>query len=710
MTHYYNLINDEINNINWEIELNDHNLDVAVDKFYDIINSIISIHVPTRIKTTKSYPHWFSHPLRKVIREKAKYHKFYKLYKNPRDYDTFALLRTRQKKLIREDYRKFTIKSECNILDDPKQFWSFVKLKKGTSSIPTSITCGSNVANSPEEIVDCFSDYFGSVFNENDSMDIMDTIDTYHGNSWNMECLGTITITPDIVKTYIDKLDINKGSGIDNIPPIFIVKCKESLAIPLSILFGRSIAEGIMPGKWKTAKVAPIFKGGTKSKATDYRPVSVLSCISKLLEKIVYDSFYPLISKNIPENQHGFMRKRSVVSNLLQSSCYVLNNIDGGNQVDAIYTDFSKAFDKVSHYVLLTKLSAMGVHGSLLRWVTSYVTNRSQAVVVGGACSELVKMSSGVPQGSLLGPLFFNAYIFDICNCFQNAHFNLFADDLKLFLIVNSSDDCIRLQDDLTRLQNYCENNKLELNANKCFKISFTRKTNKVVYNYTLANTVLTEKTKLRDLGIIMDSKMLFDAHISHIITRANKMLGFIMRVGRDFSCTETLKILYMTHVRSILEFSSPVWSPQYDVYKQRIEAVQHRFIRHLAYRERISYKNNYKLLENYFGLDSLENRRVASDMRLLYDIVHANIDCPELLSLLQWCVPRKRTRVTPLFRPLPYHTNYCSNNALKRIMTTYNKRFSSLEIFSTSRNVFTNNIRINIANTPGSEGVLNDE
>ncbi|KAG7298080.1 hypothetical protein JYU34_018850 [Plutella xylostella] len=684
----YDVINEEIINIDWKTEFDNCNLDAAVDKFYDIIDEIIGNHVPTKIKPAK------------VTREKAKYHKLYKLYKNPRDYDTFALLRTRQKKLIKEDYRKFTIKSECNILDNPKNFWSFVKVKKGTSSIPNRITCGSNVANSPAEIVNCFSDYFGSVFNGNDnsSVDINNHLTACDEDCWNTDCLGTIKITPDIVKRYIDKLDINKGSGLDNIPPVFIVRCKESLAVPLCILFNRSITEGIMPIKWKTAKVAPIFKGGSKSRATDYRPVSVLPCISKLLEKIVYDSIYQLITKNIPENQHGFMRKRSVVSNLLQSSYYVLNNIDGGNQVDAIYTDFSKAFDKVSHNVLLSKLSVMGVHGSLLRWVTSYVTNRSQSVVVGGARSELVKMSSGVPQGSLLGPLFFNAYIFDIYKCFKNAHFNLFADDLKLFLVIDSLNDCNRLQNDLIRLQEYCAVNQLELNAKKCFKISYTRKTNKILHSYTIADTILTEKAKIRDLGVIMDNKMMFDAHISSIITRANKMLGFIMRIGRGFSCTETLKLLYMTHARSILEFASPVWSPQYEVYKKRIEAVQHKFIRHLAYREIIFYKDNYQYLEKYYGLDSLENRRVTSDMKLLYDIIHANIDCSELLSSLQWCVPIKRTRVTPLFKPLPYQTNYCANNALKRIMISYNKNFSSLDIFATSRNIFINNVREIIA------------
>lgn len=160
--------------------------------------------------------------------------------------------------------------------------------------------------------------------------------------------------------------------------------------------------------------------------------------MSKLFESVVYVHLKPIISRSIPYEQHGFMKHRSTVTNLDVFTDYVLRSMDDRCQVDVIYTDFEKAFDRVDHVILLQKLSDLGINGNLLRWVTSYIKNRMQAVVTGSARSNFIIIPSGVPQGSILGPLFYNAYPFDIGSCFRNAQYLMFADDMKVFFKIRS--------------------------------------------------------------------------------------------------------------------------------------------------------------------------------------------------------------------------------------------------------------------------------
>ncbi|KAJ8737841.1 hypothetical protein PYW08_000436 [Mythimna loreyi] len=204
-------------------------------------------------------------------------------------------------------------------------------------------------------------------------------------------------------------------------------------------------------------------------------------------------------------------------------------------QVDAVYTDFQKAFHKVDHTILLEKLAFNGIRGNLLRWFVSYIFNRTQKVVINGYESETVTVNSGVPQGSILGPFLFIIYINDVKSCFINARCLLYADDMKIYKSCKNVQDCQLLQDDLTRLDNYCKDNKLLLSIPKCHSISFTKNKNKISFNYSINNQHLKEVDSVRDLGVIMDSSLHFDQHIKSIVNKAFQMYGFVMRSSKDF-------------------------------------------------------------------------------------------------------------------------------------------------------------------------------
>ena len=206
---------------------------------------------------------------------------------------------------------------------------------------------------------------------------------------------------------------------------------------------------------------------------------------------------------------------------------YIFENVDANKQTDSIYTDFRKAFDRVDHRILLDKLAYNGIRGDFWRWFKSYVTNRTQKVVMNGYESDYVSISSGVPQGSILGPLLFILFINDIHHCFQFCNFLLYADDLKIYYTVENTNDHLNFQSDLDRFSNYCNENTLKLSLNKCKIIKFTRKRIKHNYQYFLSGLQLESVESIKDLGVVLDSKLVLDTHIFNIINNAFRVYGF---------------------------------------------------------------------------------------------------------------------------------------------------------------------------------------
>lgn len=392
----------------------------------------------------------------------------------------------------------------------------------------------------------------------------------------------------------------------------------------------------------------------------------------------MYNQVYASLKCSFNDKQHGFLTGRSTTSNLILANDFITKGMNDLAQVDVIYTDYRKCFDRIDHCVLMTKLAAAGIHGDLYRWFCSYIDNRSQAVVIQGYISKWSHVPSGVPQGSLLGPLLFTIFINDVGNCFLNSKIILYADDMKIFKIVQSEADVRDLQDDLNRFEQYCFVNKLDLNVSKCFHMIFTCKKNIVCSKYILKNCPISVVTEIKDLGIIHDSKLLFDKHIDNIVKKANKMLGFIMRTSSDFRNLKSLKILYCTYVRSQLEYASQVWNPQYEIYKSRIESIQQRFLRYLdykAHRRLIDYECRCK----HYHFLPLTLRRNISDIVYIFKIANGLIDCAELLSKLSLRTNLSLRPRSILYTPTA-RTNFRQNSFIVRAVRSFNSVITSEE------------------------------
>ncbi|XP_059045113.1 uncharacterized protein LOC131840914 [Achroia grisella] len=413
----YEEINTAFSTINWDSLFKGNSTEKACETFYGIVNDTICQYIPLKAKhSTHKYPIWYSLALIKIIKEKSKAHKKWKKYGNEMDYDEFAFLRKRQHRVQMNCFSSFTKRTEQAIKYSSKAFWSYIKSIRGGSNYPKKFTYGKNEFTDGKLICDAFNEFFGSVFGTPST----DTIEAEESISYK-DNISRLSISVSAVEKALLHLNVSKGAGCDGIPPIFWRNCSKTLSLPLTKIFNMSLIEGIFPDVWKKAHIVPIHKKGTKINVENYRGISILNTVSNLFERLVLDFIYPVIHKYLPDSQHGFLKKRSTVTNLTCFSNYILTNMDKGGQVDVIYTDFEKAFDRVDHLILLGKLQTLGIHGDLLRWIESYLNKRSQAVVIGGYRSDFIEIPSGIPQGSHLGPLLYNAYIFDIPTCLTSV-------------------------------------------------------------------------------------------------------------------------------------------------------------------------------------------------------------------------------------------------------------------------------------------------
>lgn len=344
------------------------------------------------------------------------------------------------------------------------------------------------------------------------------------------ECLSSLHISEKEILIKLQGLDVSKGAGADDIPPIFILSCASRLCKPLYFIYNKSLQSGIFPEKWKIAKVVPVYKSGISEEVQNYRPISILSTFSKIFESLVsphiQNYFRPFLSKH----QHGFIKARSTTTNLVTYYEMLIEGMEGQGQVDVIYTDFSNAFDSISHSILLEKLRAYGFSHSLLLWIKSYLNNRSFDVVSGGYESDTFNILSSVPQGSILGPVLFGIFVNDLPYCLRSSTLYLFADDLKFSKVIKSQADVHLLQDDIDRLVHWCDENDMKLNAKKCSSISFSRKRKITDSFYTVLGVLLPKVEEIRDLGVIFDNKMTFIPQIENVVKRASRMLGFVLR------------------------------------------------------------------------------------------------------------------------------------------------------------------------------------
>jgi hypothetical protein len=555
-----------------------------------------------------------------------------------------------------------------------------VNSKNNSSSIPASMVFNNATITDPQIIVDSFADHFSKSFTR-------DAASTLPSASLPYDNLTLTRVSDDDVLKAIKCLKPNMTSGPDEIPSLVIRDCAAVFADPLCFLFNLILNTSCYPMRWKTSAVRPIHKKDDRSEITNYRPIALISNFAKVFEYVLYNSSLHYVSHKLSPNQHGFTKCRSTETNLASISQYLSDALDNHSQVDVVYTDLSKAFDRIDHGLLLIKLESFGFSDNLVELIRSYLSDRFMYVGVNGYASKPFKQESGVPQGSVLGPLFFNIFINDLVDDLDVPHL-LFADDMKIYLRIDSIDDALRLQGCIEEISRMCKLNNLVLNHLKCSIVSFTRKTKPLLFDYKINGSILTRRESIRDLGVIFDSKLSFGEHIRTIAGTAFRALGFVLRAGREFSDVATLKLLYITYVRSRLEYASLVWSPIYDVHSSLLERVQRRFLKNVVFMLNGAYPPRgcpQGLLLGEVGLQSLLDRRMEHSVIFLFKLFRGLQECPHVLERISLRVSRSGSRVRSVFYIGQRHTDIGLKSPVTRMLRNYQSVEAHIDIFCCS-------------------------
>lgn len=675
----YESINNKIGNIDWSV-LNNMNISDASEFFYGSINKIIEEDVP-KIRSLGKFPIWYDKKLIQLVKTKERAHKKYKQSNLRSDYSVFQNLRRTFKKKCNKRYKEYICEVQKVTPNNIKKFWSFTKAHKKTNTYPSAFKNDVAMATAPRDICNMFSASFQCNFKA--SRNIVNNLNNDRRSVPCSNMIENFCFSPEEVGNVIMKIDNNKNGGPDGIPNIFLRQTHNTISIPLAHIFNNSLSVGVCPERFKESFMVPIYKSGNKSEVKNYRPVSILNAFSKIFEKLIHDRLFGLIKHLISRKQHGFVANRSTVSNLVSFTSFVANALADRSEVHTIYTDFSKAFDRVNIKILLNKLHQFGIRGRLFKWFQSYLTNRKTRVAFNGHVHHPFMPPSGVPQGSVLGPLLFIIFINDLPIRLKMENL-LFADDLKLFARVNNINDAMNLQNDIDRLIVWCESNDLDLNIDKCFVVKYHRKISPMNFEYRMSNKALTEVTQIKDLGVFFDCKLKFNVHISHIVRKAYQMLGFVMRMCKDFVNLSCMFSLYSTLVRSVLEYASVVWNPFRKNQVLEVERIQKKFSLFMSKKTYTPYMD-YKIRLHIHGLISLEGRREKSDVIFLFKILNNIIDT-DMLQSISFGVPRLNARFAIPFRITQLRTNdRDERDPLTRIQKTYNSDYSHIDMFTLS-------------------------
>ena len=613
-------------------------IDNAWSEWVNIFDEGTGLFIPTKIIRDNCRPRWVDGDVRHLSNRVNTARRIAKLRDNDACWRKYRRLRNELKNLSRDKYNGHVNDLGQTVKTDPKKFWNFYNSKTKSKSIPETIVRDEVRFNSPLDKAAAFNDYFYSNFTRSDDNDLPD-IPIYE--NLNLEC---VDFFPREVRAVLRNLDKSKASGPDNISPRVLRECSDNLCYSLALLFGISMQQGKLPDTWKLANVVPVFKKGERHNICNYRPISLLSVVSKVMERCIYNRIYPVLRPQIYSGQHGFSRNRSTATQLTLVQHRIGEILDKGGQVDMIYLDFAKAFDRVPHSLLLHKVRSFGICGRLLSWLTAYLNNRVQRVVVDGVKSSLLDVTSGVPQGSILGPLLFNLYINDLAESVSDdTDLDLFADDSKMGREIKTLADSISLQDDLESVYAWCRKWGMQLSPGKCVYMSITRKHQPVVFYYNIDGKILERVDSFKDLGIVFQSDMSWNNHVDSVVGSANKTWGMIRRICGRRANPNLYRMLYQSLVRSKLEYGSTVWDTHVRRNFTLIEGVQRRVTRHILGREK-SYVERMAEL----NLLPLSFRREIADLTFLKRILIS--PGPEVSNLVNFGV--NRAGVTRMLLP----------------------------------------------------------
>ena len=572
--------------------------------FKKVMNEMIEKHVPMRTRKKGSKPKWLDRDLSKLIEKKKKAWNRYKKTKTDENKAAYKSLEKQTKKAVKNKKNALERKVAKEVKGNPKSFYAYVNSsKRNRSKIGPLKSDEGELVVDPEEQATILNDFYASVFSRNEEEPPEKV-----GIAGEKE-LKEIVFTRERVIKMIEGLKERSTPGPDQIPNKLLKEVKNEIADLLTILYNKCMDASQIPDDWRESHITPIFKKGQRTDLANYRPVNLTSGVCKGMEILVKEDTDVFLESNnlIKNSQHGFRRRRSPQTNMIEFLEMVTKWHDAGKPVDVVYFDFSKAFDTVCHKRLLIKLEAIGIKGKLKALIKDWLSGRRQRVVVNGKLSDWKAILSSVLQGSVLGGMLFNIYIDDLDDVIR-AFIRKFADDTKIARIIETEEDAELLQKDIDAMVEWAKNWAMKFNVAKCKVLHVGR--NNREYEYKMNGVRIEEVTKEKDLGIWVSDDLKPSEQCEAAAKKANSALGMVLRAFH-YRKQSILVHLYKCFVRPKMEFAVAAWSPWFEKDIEVMEKVQKRAIRAMTDVHGDSYEERLKKT----GLTTLKERRVRGDL-----------------------------------------------------------------------------------------------
>ena len=645
--------------------------------FKGILQTVMATNIPQKVLSGRNHIPWMTYSIKKKIRQKQRLYNRAKQSGKDEDWKKFKNVRSEVKTILEQSHHEYVMKLLSNeegqqTTTITKKFWRYIKNQKRDNCGVSPLKVDNRIHEGNKEKAGVLSNQFQSVFTQEDTSHMPSLTEEPR-----LPSIGQLLISTNGVKKLLSNIDPKKACGPDEIPCRIMKERAEEIAPYLKDIYQQSIDNNVVPEDWRSANITCLFKKGDRSVPANYRPVSLTSVPCKILEHIIFRHINTHLDRHkfLVDYQHGFRSQRSCETQLISTLEEITRSVDQKRQVDMLILDFSKAFDTVAHQRLLLKLEHCGIRGKMLQWLSSWLTNRKQCVVVDGEFSNEVMVTSGVPQGTVLGPLMFLIYVNNIGKGLS-SRIRLFADDALLYKEIRSQEDADILQDDLSKLERWSVVWQMSFNPQKCTVLRVHRKRNPVRSNYQLLGHTLEESQSSKYLGVEISSDLKWNSHIDAITSKANQTLGFLRRNLQK--CPEKVKEqAYTALVRPHLEYASCAWDPYLKKNIEKIEAVQRkaaRFVKSNYTRE----EGTVTALLKDLQWRSLVERRQQARLVMMFKIVR-NLVAVRMPSYITKQAPGTRGYHELHFRQVSTRTDSYKYSFLPRTICEWNDLSTSV-------------------------------
>ena len=583
--------------------------------FKETLMAKVDEFIPSKMTGNRPKTPWINRDIKKMLRKK---HRLFKQAKKTNNWSNYKHYQRECKRTIRRaEWNYVNTIIEKGLQDkNTKPFWQYIKSRKqdNIGVAPLKDNSTPNLISDSKTKAKTLLKQFQSVFTPEDGSPLPSMETPQY------EPIHNIKLNTSGIAKLLKSINPQKACGPDAIPNAVLKNCADSLAPVLTDIFQLSLDTGDLPDDWKKANISSVFKKGDKHLASNYRPVSLTSVCCKILEHVVCKHLMNHLEDNkiLTNLNHGFRSGFSCESQLLTTMNDLFSAYDQGKQVDVAILDFSKAFDTVPHRKLLYKLSKYGITGPVHTWLSNFLTNRTMRVVLEGEASEEVGVESGVPQGTVLGPILFLCHINDL-PLSVSSQVRLFADDCLLYRTIDNVQDHLTLQKDLENLETWAKQWGMRFNAKKCYILRIRDKLNYLFYK--LDNSILQNVPSNPYLGLEISNDLEWHNHINNITRKASRTLGFLQR-NLKHCPQDCRKTAYLSLIRSTLEYGAIVWDSHYKMDIDKVERIQHRAARFI--------KQDFKSMEQGcvttmlkdLKLPSLQERRRQLRLIFMYKVV----------------------------------------------------------------------------------------